>query len=323
LSFLNNKLRLAKKGRNRKIQLIKELGYGKMPTSILAKEIVQTDIILNKQNKTYGSNASIDRNMLFFYNKVKKDHPDISNKYAEKMVLENFTQKARNCRSKSSCLSIFPQKIGRLLVKFYSKKGDTVFDCFAGHNSRMQLVHSCKRHYIGVDICKEFIKENRIIKERLLKNEKQELIQGVSCKITLIEGSSARVKQIENKSADFTITSPPYWNIEWYGDEKEQLGKAKTYQEFLDRISLHIKENYRILKRGSYCVWCVNDFVKKGVYYCYHSDLINLFTKAGFTTHAVYIIDIRTSLGIAFVQTVLKTMRFPKQHEYILVFRKD
>src|SRR3990167_1527911 len=186
MEFLANKLRLAKKGNKRKIQLIKELGYGKMPTSILSKEIVQTDIILNKQNKTYGSNAAIDRNMLFFYNKVKKENPLISNKYLEKMVLENFTQKARNCRHKSSCLSIFPQKIGRLLVKFYSKRGDIVYDPFAGHNSRMQLTHSCGRHYIGVDIYKTFIEGNKEICKRLRKNESEKLIQGDSCKITLI-----------------------------------------------------------------------------------------------------------------------------------------
>ena len=630
MGFLNNKLKRAKKGNKRKIQLIKELGYGKIPSSILAKEIVQTDVILNKQNKTYGSNAAIDRNMLFFYNKVKKEHPAMSNKYIEKMVLKNFTQKARNCRHKSSCLSIFPQKLGKLFVKFYSKEGDIVYDPFCvsgetlislpegdfpiktlvgkkdlyvycsngkeiklrkaynirktktrakvlkitmtegksivvtpnhlfmttsgewveaknlkpkqslmpfyrgishgrwivkikpgkfkrqskfvfeevsgfkindkefqvhhkdknrlndrpsnlekitprkhgkihhpkgvapylstfnsrknlsramtgskniffnkrhssqskrkisvsaigrnvgrkhsdkaklrmsvrhynkdyvqkthqlllkgnisykniarqlgihkntvgniarnkfnynhrvisikklnkpidvynmeveefenfvangvivhncGHNSRMQLTHSCNRHYIGVDISSDFMKANREIRKRLRKNDYENLIQDNSCSIKLIEGSSAKV-ELPSKSADFTITSPPYWDIEWYGDEKEQLGKTKTYQEFLDKIYLHIKENYRILKTGSYAVWCVNDFVKKSVYYCYHSDLINLFNKAGFTTHAVYIIDLKTSLGIAFVQTILKTMRFPKQHEYALVFLK-
>lgn len=321
MGFLSNKLKRAKSGNKRKIQLIKELGYGKMPTSILAKEIIQNDFILNKQNKTYGSNAAIDRNMLFFYNKVRKDNPAISNKYAEKMVLENFTQKARNCRSKTSCLSIFPQKIGRLLVRFYSKERDVVYDPFAGHCSRMQLTHTCNRHYIGVDISSDFMKANREIRKRLKKNEEGNLLQSKPCRIKLIEGSSAKV-DLPSKSADFTITSPPYWNVEWYGDEPEQLGKTKTYQDFLDKIYLHIKENYRILKKGSYCVWCVNDFVKKGVYYCYHADLINLFEKAGFTTHAVYIIDLKTSLGVAFVQTVLKTMRFPKQHEYALVFRK-
>jgi DNA modification methylase len=181
----------------------------------------------------------------------------------------------------------------------------------------MQLTYEALRNYIGVDISKEFMVHNKqiqaIIQNRgILKSDNT---------IILIEGSSSKVDLPDNH-ADFTITSPPYWNIEYYGNEPEQLGNAKTYQKFLELISVHIKENYRILKSGAYCCYNVNDFIKGGVYLTYHADLIPIFLNVGFVLHTIYIIDLGLPVQAAFVQHIKKTMRFPKRHEYILTFRK-
>lgn len=320
-SFLFKKLKVLKKSKKKKVQFIKELGYGKIPTSVLEKEQIQNDVVLNRMDRTYASNHALKRNAKYFIGKIKETHPDTPHKYSEMLVRRNFSQKAKNCRLKDSCLSIFPQKIGRLLVRFYSKKGDTVVDFFAGHNSRMQLVHECQRNYVGFDVSSTFMEHNKEIRERLLKREKQGFFDNKS-EITLFHQDSSKV-DLPNEYADFSITSPPYYDLEWYGDEEKQLGKAKTYKEFLKKLTPHVQENFRVLKRGAYSVWCVNDFVRKGKYHCYHSDLIQIAKNAGFTVHAVYILDMKSALGIAFIDTIMRTMRFPKRHEYILVFKKE
>lgn len=217
-------------------------------------------------------------------------------------------------------LSKFPQNIGRLLVRFYCPENGTVYDPFAGHNSRMQLTYECGRNYVGVDVSHDFMRQNKKVRHQLLAANDMAIVK-TSATIELIEGSSANVK-LPSDFADFTVTSPPYWDIEYYGDEPEQLGNAKTYESFLDLLSLHIKENFRILKPGAFCCWCINDFKKGGKYYAYHADLIPIFERIGFNLHTIYIIDLVGSLQASFVQSIMLAKAFPKRHEYCLVFRR-
>ena len=276
------------------------LGVTKAPSSILVhdKSDVATDLVVTQNGRAYTKYSN-------------------NTEEGRKTKIKSFEVSGRSVRN--GALSRFPQNVGRTLVNFYCPRGGLVYDPFAGHNSRMELVYSTGRSYVGVDVSKEFIKANLEIKSQIEENPGL-FPRGNMIKI--IEGSSASVPSVKSNSADFTITSPPYWDLEYYGDEPEQLGNAKTYQSFLDLIQVHVEENLRILKPGSFACWCINDFSKGGVFYPYHMDLGNVFVKAGFTLFAFYIIDLGTSIGNVFIQTTLDGKRFAKQHEYCLVARK-
>ena len=228
--------------------------------------------------------------------------------------------KTSNMSCRAGGLSRFPQNIGRMLVKFYCPERGTVYDPFAGHNSRMELVHRTGRNYIGVDVSHEFMESNRKIKDGLTKQKG--LLEHMRGTIRLIEGSSASVPGVPDEWADFTITSPPYWNLEYYGNEPEQLGKAKTYKSFLELLYPHVMENYRILKPGSFCIWCINDFVQDKVFYPYHIDISSLFVRAGFNLHNIYVTDLGQPIVASFLHTLIITKRFPKRHEYCVVGQK-
>jgi hypothetical protein len=231
----------------------------------------------------------------------------------------NLSMSSRSVRA--GALSRFSQNIGRFFVKFYCPDNGIVYDPFAGHCSRMNLVHEAERHYIGVDLSHVFMEANRAIKEMILDNDRGKLI-GNDCSITLYEQSSSSVPQVVSNSADYTITSPPYWNIEKYGDEPEQLGNAKSFDSFMVFLTEHVRENYRILKPGAYCTWFINDFAKDGIFYCFHAALIEAFKSVGFTLHDITIVDFGTSMGKAFLHTILKTKRFAKRHEYGVTVQK-
>src|SRR5262249_17310749 len=127
----------------------------------------------------------------------------------------------------------------------------------------------------------------------------------------------------ENGSGDFTITSPPYYNLEHYGDEPEQLGLgAASYTDFLDRLFAVMVENFRVLKAGRFCVWCVNDFRLDGKFYDYHADVIRLMCRAGFVRHDTCVIDLGSSIAAAFVNQIVERKLLPKRHEYALIFKK-
>lgn len=266
--------------------------YGIIPTSILEYDPSDKaiDILANKS-----------------YSEVSR-FKDKSNE-----LYKNFSISGMDVRA--GALSRFPQNIGKILIKLYTKEMDIIYDPFAGHNSRMELCYKLNRHYTGIDICKEFMTANEIIKNRI-----KDLIH--TSNISLINCSSNKVNLPDNY-ADFTITSPPYWDIEYYGDELEQLGNSRTYESFISNLSEHIKENYRILKPDTYCAWFINDFRRKGVFYTYHCDIINLFRKVGFIIHDIIIIDLtKHPIGAVFASQIEERKYLPKRHEYCIIGKK-
>lgn len=214
----------------------------------------------------------------------------------------------------SGALSSFPQAVGRSVVLFYSEPGDTVFDPFAGHNSRMELCVKAGRRYVGCDLSNEFMDFNE---KRACKLKEMH----PTAQIELHRGCSTKVP-VPSLSADFTITSPPYWDIEYYGDEPQQLGKAKTYCDFLDLLLKVIKENYRVLRSGAYAAWFVNDFRRNGKMHFYHADVLRLARKAGFLTHDIMIVDFGRGIRDCFANQTFEIKILPKRHEYGLIFRK-
>ena len=212
-------------------------------------------------------------------------------------------------------LSVFPQNIGRTMLLFYTEPGMVVIDPFAGHNSRMQLVVVEGRSYEGYDICHKFMESN---KERAAKL--RQLFPGVSIK--LHEQDSRSLSKTETASGDFTITSPPYYDVEFYGDEPEQLGKSKSYGKFLDGMELVLRENLRVLKPGAFACWFINDFRRKGKMYFYHIDILQRGVAAGFVAHDIAIVDFGPGLRDSFLNQAVEQKILPKRHEYCVIFRK-
>lgn len=218
-------------------------------------------------------------------------------------------------------LSRFSQNIGSVLVKLYSKEGDVVIDPFAGHNSRMEFIWRYNRHYKGQDVSSDFMTANLKVRDQLMEEAMDDLFPGdYKGSIELKLGDSRHLK-FDDEIGDFTITSPPYWDLEYYGDEPEQLGK-NDYSGFLDALEEIMRENRRCLKKGAFCCWFVNDFRKDGCFYNYHGHVIERMLEAGFIQHDIIIVDLGSSFRAAFAQQIMDTLIIPKRHEYCLVFRK-
>ena len=216
---------------------------------------------------------------------------------------------------KYGALSTFPQNVGKSILLLYSDPGQIVLDPFAGHNSRLDLCVNNGRHYIGYDICKEFMDFNKYRAKILRKNLP-------SAKIKLYDQDSREMRYTKSSSADFTITSPPYYDVEYYGPENNQLGKLKTYGEFLAGIKSVLSENLRVLKSGSFSVWFVNDFRRKKKFHIYHADVLRLAEEVGFRIVDIFIVDFGPCIRDVFINETIKTRIIPKRHEYGLVFRK-
>lgn len=215
-------------------------------------------------------------------------------------------------------VSKFPANIARRIYRFYTKELDTVFDPCAGHNSRMQSCFEENRIYIGYDISKDYMKLNNEIKEKLYKQKT--LIERKNY-IELYNRSSTNI-HLQDNSVDLIFTSPPYWDIEFYGEEPEQAGYKKTYEQFLNIMKQIYLEAYRILKPGKFCIINVNDFRKDGIFYTYHGDTIKLLKEIGFKAHDIVIMKWSNAMQAAFATQLEERKQTAKIHEYILVFKK-
>lgn len=289
----------SKRGRNELIAMFG--GPECVPSSVMKAKKIKADAEADEPaaNRTYRSTSVLNG-------------PTYSQKKLPGVVLKSAGMSGSG--SGAGALSVFPQDIGRSIVLFYSEPGCTVFDPFAGHNSRMELCIKAGRNYIGCDLSATFMEFNRRKADKLRKRYPK-------LSIELHEGDSRSIPAAD-ECGDFTITSPPYYRQEWYGDEPEQMYNCPSYKDFLREMQKVLAENLRCLKPGAYAVWFVNDFRNDGVMHFYHADLIRLARKAGFIAHDILIVDFGRGFGDCFLNRMMERRQLPKRHEYGLVFRK-
>lgn len=240
-------------------------------------------------------------------NKVAEQHRNATEK-----IFDNSTRN-QNIRRKGA-ISMFPRQILEQLLDFYTLEGDLFLDPFAGHNSRMEASFRKGRNYVGWDCSHEFMEFNREVRKKLLQDNPK------NTTIILNEGDSRKLDCAPN-SADFIFSSPPYWNLEWYGDEDEQLGKL-SYEDFMKDMTTIYKRCYDALKPGKFCIINVNDFRKDGKYFSYHTDTIKALNEAGFKQYDLIIMKYANAMRKSFPNQIFEVKLQPKIHEYLLVFFK-
>ena len=218
--------------------------------------------------------------------------------------------------------STLPYDMMERVVKFYSEPGETVLDPTMGDPTAMTVTHHLKRNFIGYDISEENFNINVELKKKLMGENAQKTLFKSKNFIDIYKKSSECMDDLENESVDMVFFSPPYWDLEFYGEEEGQLGFGNTYEEFLAGLGNVVKEAYRTLKYGKYCAININDFVKKGKFYDYHMDLKKLMDDAGFRRHDTIIIVWKSCIGQAFASQVEDWKKTAKRHEYILIGKK-
>lgn len=301
-----------KKSRKIRKEFLSKFGIeGKVPTSLLIHDRKEyryetIDLSARRRGGNYVHHYRINRQKMH----GRED-------YTPGLEKTGFETQGR-----TDYISGFPQNVGRFIIQLYCPENATIYDPFAGHNSRMQLCFKLGHNYVGVDCCQEFMADNQITKEILYERRESQIIAKKDNWIKLIVGSSEGVPELKDESCDFTITSPPYWDLEYYGPEPEQLGTGKKYPEFLEGIRRCIQENFRILKSGAFCAWFINDFRKQKKFYPYHSHIYEILTDEGFEGFNIYIVDLGATVNHMFVQDIIKHKILPKRHEYCVLVKK-
>ncbi|MDI6603401.1 MAG: DNA methyltransferase [Patescibacteria group bacterium] len=149
----------------------------------------------------------------------------------------------------------------------------------------------------------------------------------------IIIGDSRRMREVKDQSVHLIITSPPYWQLKDYGDER-QIGFHDNYEEYINNLNLVWKECHRVLHKG--CRLCINigDQFARSVYYGRYkvipirTEIIKFCESAGFDYMGAIIWQKITTTHTTGGATVMGSFPYPRSgilkldYEFILIFKK-
>lgn len=231
--------------------------------------------------------------------------------------------------------ALFPGMLVQRLLKIFTREGELVLDPFLGSGSTLVEAANLGRNGLGLEISGEYV---ALARRRL--EQRQLSLDNVGSpsseiRLTVHHADARRLKEyLGAESADFCLTSPPYWNIlsrkrtadgkeiKDYGNAESDLSLLGDYRRFTGELKVVFEQVYHVLKPWKYCVVIVMDIRKGSDFYPLHMDLSNCLSEAGFVLDDIIIWDRRSEynslrpLGYPYV------FRVNKVHEYIMIFQK-
>lgn len=181
------------------------------------------------------------------------------------------------------------------LISLFTKEGMIVLDPFSGVGTTLIACNNLKRKGIGIDLSKEYCNLAKGRLQELQIKKGQKIICGDSLKEIL------KIKE----EIDYCVTSPPYHNIlknngqglrakkdgkrigarigvEYYSENKNDLGNQKSYEEFLILFSKIMSSVHQKLKEKKYTSIIISDFTVNKQEKCVHGDIVKIMENIGF-----------------------------------------
>lgn len=195
----------------------------------------------------------------------------------------------------------------------FAPKEGLCFDPFGGGGTRAIMATMNGLDYKGIEIRQE---EVDAINARLAYNK--------ILNAEIICSDSQNCNMIESNSADFSITCPPYYNMEMYNGGENDLSMKGTYEEFIEGMFNVAKETYRIMKNNTLVTVVIGLHRNKNKELLpMHHDFSSIYRKAGFNFKEEVILCHKNNGATQRVGNFEKGSNLLiRTHEYLLVFKK-
>jgi hypothetical protein len=215
-------------------------------------------------------------------------------------------------------ISTFDPFLAEILIKWFSNPGMLILDPFAGGIVRGAVAGILGRNYLGYDISNEQVLHN-IKNWELLKDKYSDTTGDV---LWVNEDSENMV--LNDNQFDMLLTCPPYYDLEVYTDEPNDLSNQKTYEDFINKYTHIIQLCYNKLKDNSFAVIVVAEIRdNNGIMHGFVPDTINAFKQAGFQYYNEMILENRiVSLGVRCPKYFDQSRKVGRHHQNVLVFYK-
>ena len=230
--------------------------------------------------------------------------------------------------SMKSETSIFDPALCELMYTWFSEEGDKILDCFAGGSVRGVVASKLGRRYTGIELRQEQVDANI---------EQGKELCGDNQPTWLCGDSDAVLDTIPSDFShefDMIFSCPPYFDLEVYSNDKNDLS-SMTYEQFVLKYTSIIEKSAERLKNGGYAVFVVGDVRdERGFYRDFVNDTKRAFMdgKLGrenphFKNSGLKLYNdmvFLTPIGTAMIRAhnTFGDKKVVKIHENILVFKK-
>ncbi len=237
----------------------------------------------------------------------------------------------------------YPESLIREFILFFTKKGQSIIDPFAGTGSTNLAAKETGRNCIGIELNKKYANiANRRLDSSLEFGFSDTIINEifVGNSNNIIKILKENYPLLVDRKFDFCITSPPYWNQlkrnslrqqkrkikGWdtvYSNDVNDIGNEDDYNLFLKKQKIIFNQIYKILKDRGYLVVITNNVFANGRVYPLAFDTFISLCKKPYAwvgkDEKIWCQDDKElhKLGInnAWVGN--------RMHQYCLIFRKE
>lgn len=219
-------------------------------------------------------------------------------------------------QASQSGTSIFDPVLCELLYKWFTPINGTILDPFAGGSVRGIVANYLGYHYTGIDLRPEQIAANKIQADNILKDQE---------KPTWIVGDSKNIDNLIPETAfEGFLTCPPYFNLELYSDDENDISNCDTYDSFIDNYNEIIQKSVAKLNNNRFACIVVGDIRDKaGFYHGFVCDTIDAFENAGMKLYNdAILVTAVGSLPIRVGRQFGSYRKLGKTHQNVLIFFK-
>lgn len=219
-------------------------------------------------------------------------------------------------------------------------------DPFLGTGSTLVASLEADRSGVGFEIVEKYAEISKKRVEEVLdgKRGRQSLTGEKVPWAEVVRANAKRLSSIWKErdfpQADYSITSPPYWNqlkrnnirqkdrVEKgldtvYSTDPEEIGNVDDYREFLHEMKLIFDEVYKVMKPNGYLTVITNNVFFDGQMYPLAFDTVSTLSTPPYAwtpkDEKVWCQDDKSLLPLG----VFNAWVGNRHHQYCLIFRKE
>lgn len=208
--------------------------------------------------------------------------------------------------------SNFDPVLAEVMFKWFNLPHGKVLDPFGGEQTKGTVAGVLEMPYYGVEIRQEQVDYNRGIVSGL---------KGVN----YVCGDSANVATlIPERDFDFVFTSPPYYDLEVYSDNKDDLSTFGTFDEFMVFMAKIYQSCADMLAPNRFFVVKVGEIrdKKTGVYRNFVGETIEVLKNCGLKYYNEIILVNAVGTASMRASSSFRNRKIVKLHQNLLVFYK-
>lgn len=208
--------------------------------------------------------------------------------------------------------SVFPAPLVEwILLRYGGPVGGRVLDAFAGGPPRALVSSIMGMEYHGFEIRQQQIDENLAVIKRLK-------LDGIHYHL-----GDARFMEADIGLFDIALTCPPYFNLEVYSDQADDISSFKTYDEFNAAMWLCAHAHKAKMKPGAFVCIVVGPFrdKKTGELVDFRAHTVDNFREEGFIFWQEIILSKNFGSAAKRSTNAWKGHKLVPMHEFLLIFR--